>query len=112
MNNNGLVEEDEEGSYPGDPYDISDIPAMQGPVFDGPTVDDDFTFDQWGMLITGYAPIRDASGKIIAVLGMDMVGNDYLGLYIAKGIIERAGGDIWIKSTEGQGTTVTFTLPC
>ncbi len=34
-----------------------------------------------------------------------------LGLYIVNGIIERSGGSIGIKSTEGRGTTVTVRLP-
>ena len=34
-----------------------------------------------------------------------------LGLYIVKGIIERAGGKIWLESKEGQGTSVFFRLP-
>jgi signal transduction histidine kinase len=34
-----------------------------------------------------------------------------LGLYIARGIIEKAGGRMWIESQEGKGTTVSFTLP-
>jgi PAS domain S-box-containing protein len=34
-----------------------------------------------------------------------------LGLTIAKGIVEAHGGRIWIESTPGQGTTVTFELP-
>lgn len=34
-----------------------------------------------------------------------------LGLYIVRGIVERAGGTIWVKSREGQGTTVSFRLP-
>ncbi len=34
-----------------------------------------------------------------------------LGLYIAKGIVEAHGGNIYINSTPQQGTTVFFTLP-
>jgi two-component system sensor histidine kinase VicK len=38
------------------------------------------------------------------------VGNG-LGLFTAKGIIERAGGKMWVESEEGKGTRVLFTLP-
>ena len=34
-----------------------------------------------------------------------------LGLAIAKAFIEAHGGQLWIESKEGQGTTVSFTLP-
>lgn len=34
-----------------------------------------------------------------------------LGLTIARGLVERMGGDIWIESEVGVGTTVHFTLP-
>ncbi len=34
-----------------------------------------------------------------------------LGLFIAKSIVERSGGKINLKSEEGKGTTVSFTLP-
>jgi signal transduction histidine kinase len=34
-----------------------------------------------------------------------------LGLYIAKGIVERHGGSIGVESAEEQGTTFWFTLP-
>jgi len=34
-----------------------------------------------------------------------------LGMTISKSIIERLGGEIWIESEPGKGTTVFFTLP-
>ncbi|MGC9397628.1 MAG: ATP-binding protein [Anaerolineae bacterium] len=34
-----------------------------------------------------------------------------LGLAITKSLVELHGGEIWVRSQKGQGTTVTFTLP-
>jgi two-component system sensor histidine kinase/response regulator len=34
-----------------------------------------------------------------------------LGLILCKELVEKNGGTIWVKSTEGTGTTFTFTLP-
>ncbi|WP_034602745.1 ATP-binding response regulator [Maridesulfovibrio frigidus] len=35
-----------------------------------------------------------------------------LGLSISKHLVELMGGHIWLKSQEGVGTTVNFTVPC
>ena len=34
-----------------------------------------------------------------------------LGLYIAAEFVKRHQGSIWVESAEGQGTTVSFSLP-
>lgn len=77
-NGNGVVDEEEEASYPGDLYDASEIPAMQDAAFQGPTTDEEFTFDQWGVLMSGYAPIRMSDGSAVAFLGIDMRAEDFL----------------------------------
>lgn len=39
------------------------------------------------------------------------IGGTGLGLYIARSLIERFGGRIWVESQEGKGSTFKFTLP-
>lgn len=37
-----------------------------------PTVEEILTTDKWGTVLSGYAPIRDSSGKPIAMVGVDI----------------------------------------
>jgi len=56
---------------PGDPYEAErETKMLQG--FDGPVVEDDIYTDAWGTVLSGYAPIRDADGKAIAIVGIDV----------------------------------------
>ena len=79
-NNNGLIDPEEEGSYPGDTYDVSDVPAMQEQAFVEPTVDEEITVDQWGHLISGYAPIYRSNGTVAGIIGLDMDAAEFVAL--------------------------------
>jgi putative nucleotidyltransferase with HDIG domain len=60
---------------PGDFYDASRFPEMQE-GFTAPTADRKLQTDPWGVTLSGYAPIRDASGKTVALLGVDILADD------------------------------------
>jgi len=57
---------------PDELFDASRYPELlRG--FEEPAADRDYTVtDQWGIALSGYAPINDASGRAAAVLGVDM----------------------------------------
>lgn len=77
-NENGIIDPEEELSYPGMKYDISDFPVMRDQAFVEPAADEEFTTDQWGSFISAYAPIFDAKGNAIAIIGLDMDASDFL----------------------------------
>lgn len=56
---------------PGDRYNAARFPQMlKG--YDGPSADEHIETDEWGATLSGYAPIRDARGEAIAVMGVDI----------------------------------------
>lgn len=57
-------------ALPGDRYDARAFPEMLN-AYSAPSADKKITSDEWGTFISGYAPIRDASGKAVAILGVD-----------------------------------------
>lgn len=65
--------EEQATSLPGDHYDVSRYPAMAAGL-QGPSVDPRITVDEWGPLLSGYAPIRTRDGRAVGILGIDMSG--------------------------------------
>jgi adenylate cyclase len=52
-------------------YDATQAPMMMA-AFDGPTVEDEIYADEWGPVLSGYAPIRDKDGNAVAIVGCDV----------------------------------------
>lgn len=66
---------------------------------------------------TGYGIPKSQQDKIFSklfradnVIGKDTEGTG-LGLYIAKSIVDQAGGRLWFESEENEGTTFHLLLP-
>jgi len=57
-------------ALPGDKYDARNFPEMLK-AYTEPAADKTINSDEWGVSISGYAPIHDPSGKAIAILGVD-----------------------------------------
>ncbi|MCX5686462.1 MAG: hypothetical protein NTW09_03260 [Candidatus Omnitrophica bacterium] len=62
-------------AVPGEAYDAAGFPEL-AKAFGGPAADRRITTDKWGVFLSGYAPIRDKEGSVIAVLGIDMTASD------------------------------------
>ncbi len=78
-NHDGLIEPEgaDKLQWPGQPYpEAIDIPetfqAYQGPL----TAQDLYT-DSYGQVLTGYAPIADGDGNVVAILATDIKADDF-----------------------------------
>jgi len=62
-----------------EPYSTVDAPEMMA-AFNGPAADLNMGTDEYGYWLSGYAPIYDASGQAIAIVGADMLATDVLAI--------------------------------
>lgn len=90
-NRNGAIDPDEISEEPGAPYDASELPAMVA-AWREPAADDTVSPDPpYPDLLSGYAPVRDASGQTVAIVGADVtagtVGAKLLILRVASGLV-------------------------
>lgn len=71
-NSNGVIDEDEVSEPPGKSYDASNFPRMVE-AWDRPVADDEISSDPpYPDLLSGYAPIKTADGRTVAIVGVDI----------------------------------------
>jgi HAMP domain-containing protein len=58
-----------------EPYDAGDLPEVQAALLE-PTASSDVREDDYGVWLSGYAPIKDEAGQTIGVAGVDMNEDD------------------------------------
>ena len=83
INGDGKIDESDQKTYPGDPYDVSSFPEFKRDAFVKPFVDPEISHDQWGSYLTGTAPITNPdkpNAPIRYVIGMDLDVTDFLAL--------------------------------
>jgi adenylate cyclase len=71
-NGNGQIDPDEKPAVLGESYDAGQLSPAMLDGFDGPTCDPELTVDRWGSTLSGYAPIRDAQGRTLGIVGIDV----------------------------------------
>lgn len=64
------------GAFIGETYDTNQSPRMMDGL-NTSTHEDVVTHDKWGDWISGYTPIKDSTGKTVAVLGVDITAKHY-----------------------------------
>ncbi len=75
INNDGVSDEGDQLQWPGQPYETAPVEAFE--AYDGPTTNRDIYSDQWGPVLTGYAPIKNRDGDTVAVLAVDIKAGDF-----------------------------------
>lgn len=77
VNENNKIDAEEQPPLPGDPYPVGDYPVLRDEAFYYPSVDRELQPDQWGMMMAAYAPIQDENGNTVAIIGMDILVDDF-----------------------------------
>lgn len=80
QNDDGIIQDEEAAPQPGDPFEIEEYPVLRDEAFYSPSVDRELEEDQWSVQMSAYAPIYDEQGDAIAIIGIDVVVDDFLSL--------------------------------
>lgn len=79
-NRDGKIEEDEQATSIGEVYNVEPQDGLRAAMKGVPSANSSYTEDKWGVWISGFAPILDEQGRVMAVLGID---------YAARGEFDR-----------------------
>jgi len=70
---NGRIEKDEMHASTGEEYDVSGLPELLRCFQEArPTAETELTINKWGVWLSGYAPLKDENGKVVAIVGVKM----------------------------------------
>lgn len=110
-----IIDAEEEARFkssPGERYNVINHPYMRA-AFEGAAADEEFEKDNWGVWLSGYAPIKDKNGNAIAILGVDMSAEDFLAAQ--KGIHKRTAAvfiaALFLSAILGVAVSRTITVP-
>lgn len=78
LNEDGVIDELEEIPMPGDPYEVYEYSVLRDEAFDHPAADRELQPDQWGLIMAAYAPIKDENDESVAILGIDVLVDDFV----------------------------------
>jgi signal transduction histidine kinase len=79
VNRDGKIEPDgpDKLQWPGQQYpEAADIPETFA-AYNGPITSANLYTDEYGSVLTGYAPIRDGNGEVVAILATDIKADDF-----------------------------------
>ncbi len=71
-NEDGVINDADTLGFPGVPYEVSYIDVLANHEYAQPTATHKSYTDKWGTFFSGYAPIKNAKGEIVALLCIDM----------------------------------------
>lgn len=68
----GRISPEEDRAHVGEEYNMLEYPAMEEAFSGVPSADKEIVCDKWGCWLSGYAPLRNQNGKVVAIVGVDM----------------------------------------
>jgi signal transduction histidine kinase len=78
IDGDGILSETEVVPLLGDPYPVDDYPVLRDEAFYHPAVDRELIPDQWGLVMAAYSPIYNSEGDAVAVIGVDVLVDDFV----------------------------------